>query len=448
MVRPLLLALLLSVLSTTLFAQDEPEPTAPEERKRLEIGFEAKAHYRWSEELMIPSPFPFGPGQLPPGQTVEFLETVDPGSHVEVSVLSVFLDYAPSPAIAAHAKVDLIDLYDRNPTSTDKKVDVDEVWVRFGKEAEPARLPEKSGLYAKIGKMGKFERQDDRHLESYGLMATAFNRFEDTGIEVGVDLGRHFYVKGSLTQGNPVFFRDPNALAGDNGTPELLEPNPDPALGNGFPILYDAEVEDLDIDGDLETGIGVGVRFGDAAGRRGFEAMAWGYERQLAETVDLEGTFYGGDLDLLLGPANLFPLPVENDDKEDVGANVWLYWGGFTLFAQVVDQDLGGLERSGFEVETSWRFELPLKWSAGGQQLFTYIAPAVRFSQLDPEIAGHPLYPAPSVRWDWDKLDIGVRIGILSGFDLTLEWIDNTFVAGGRDRSNDEALVTLRFGRR
>ena len=41
-----------------------------------------------------------------------------------------------------------------------------------------------------------------------------------------MDLGRHVYVKVSATQGNPVFIRDPNALAGDNGTPVFRRPNP------------------------------------------------------------------------------------------------------------------------------------------------------------------------------------------------------------------------------
>ena len=235
---------------------------------RFSWSLEGKAHYRDSEDRRIAVPFPFAPDMLPPGATQGFAATVDPGDHLELSTFSLYLDAEWSPALAAHAKLDFIDLYDRNPTSSDQKFDVDEAWVRFGRESEPAVVPERPGVYLKIGKMAKFERQDDRHLESYGLVSTAFNRFEDTGLELGADLGRHLYVKGTLTQGNPLFLRDPNALAGDNGTPELRRANPDPALGSGIPILYDAEVEDFDADGEMEVGAGLG---GALVRRRGSE---------------------------------------------------------------------------------------------------------------------------------------------------------------------------------
>src|SRR5690606_12302853 len=138
-----------------------------------------------------------------------FLTTVDPGGSLEVAAVTLFADAVWGDALDGRVKVDLIDLHDRNPTSTDRKVDVDEAWIRFGRESEPGMPPERPGVYVKVGKFGKQERQDDRHLESYGLAATAFNRFEDLGLELGVDLGRHAYLKASYTQGNPVFMRDP-----------------------------------------------------------------------------------------------------------------------------------------------------------------------------------------------------------------------------------------------
>jgi len=411
-------------------------------------GFEAKAHYRNSESFRFASPFPFPPEFLPPGESRGFLETVNAGEHFEVSVLTILLDARWGEGIATHAKVDFIDLYDRNPTSSDKKVDVDELWIRFGPDPQEHRG---SSLYGKVGKFAHFERQNDRHLESYGLVSTAFNRFEDQGVELGASFGRHLYVRFSATQGNPLFLRDPNALAGDNGTPELdpaVHANPNPALKSGIVILYDAEVEDLDVDGDLELGYGLGFRFGDRD-ELGWsvDLLGWSYERTLAETVDLEGTFYGGDLDLLLGPGNAFPLPVRGDEKSEVGGNLWIYAGGFAFFAQYVDQEIAGMPRTGYEAEASWRFELPLVWAVGGRQLFPSIQPAVRFSRLEPEFdGGSPAFPAPSVRWEWEKLDYGVRLGIVQGVDLTIEYADNTMtLANGRDVSNDELLTTLRW---
>jgi len=232
-------------------------------------SFEAKGHYRDSSALRFASPFPFPPDFLPPGATRIFLETVDAGEHVELSAVTLFAGARWGEGVEARLKLDAVDRYDRNPTSSDREWDVDELWVRFGHD--PATSPDRLGLYAKLGKFPHFERQNDRHLESYGLVSTAFNRFEDQGLEIGLDLGRHLYLRASATQGNPVFFRDPNALAGDNGTPELdpvANPKPNPRLKSGFPILYDAEVEDPDFGGDLELAFALGLRFGEPGSGR------------------------------------------------------------------------------------------------------------------------------------------------------------------------------------
>lgn len=414
----------------------------------IDWGFEAKVHLRDSEQFRQPNPFPFPPEFLPPGETRGFLETVNEGQHLEVSTLTLLLDARWGENLAAHGKVDFVDLYDRNPTSSDKKVDVDELWIRFG--SDPGSVPEGFGLSAKVGKFPHFERQNDRHLESYGLAATAFNRFEDTGVEIAAELGGHFYLRASATQGNPLFLRDPNALAGDNGTPDAdprVHPNPDPALKNGFPILYDAEVEDLDVDGDLELGGGLGFRFGDPDTGAAIDLLVWTYRRQLAETVDLEGTFYGGDLDLLDGPFPPFGLPISGDDKEEVGANLRFDWRGLALFGQYVDQEVAGLDRTGIEIEAAWTFELPLAWAVGGRQLFPSIQPALRYSELDPDFDGPSAqFPAPSMRWEWVKLDYGVRLAIVQGVDVTAEFADNTMtLANGAEISADELLLTLRW---
>jgi hypothetical protein len=424
-------------------------------RPKLDFGFEAKANFRHSELNRFAVPYGFKPVQLPVGETRGFEETVNPGSHFELSTVTLFVDATWGDGLTAHGKFDFIDLYDRNPTSTDHNVDVDEAWLRFGIEPAPATLPARGGVYLKLGKFPKFERQDDRHLESYGLVSTAFNRMEDEGAELGVNLGRHVYLKASATAGNPVFLRDPNALAGDNGTPALLRPNPNPELKSGVVILYDAEVEDFDADGNLEIGAGVGTRFADEEGRNGLDVLAWGYRRKLARTVSLNGSFYGGDIDILNGPEDDTPIPgLHGDRKEEVGGNVWLYLGGFSFFGQYVDQKLAGLPRKGLEGEVAWRFDLPLVWTIGDRQLFTFVAPAVRYSKLDNGFGNPPFNPvtrtggtpSPSFSWDWTKIDAGLRLGIFQGVDATVEYADNRFIlATGAKRNNNELLATLRW---
>ena len=428
-----------------LRAQTADDPAA-EPRWRVRFGLEAKANYRDSQENRFPVPFTFRPEELPVGQTRGFEETVDAGRHYEFSNLALLGTLACGDLFTAHVKVDLIDLHDRNPTSTGQKVDVDEAWIRLGREVRTATLAPKSGVYVKLGKIAKFERQNDRHLESYGLVSTAFNRFEETGGEVGVHVGRHFYVKARAAAGNPVFLRDPNALAGDNGTPDLLRPHPDPDLKSGVPILYNAHFANFNLDGKLETGAGIGWRFADEGGRNGLDLLAWGNRRKLADTVRIHGTFYGGDLDILsAGPNATFAIT--NDEKREVGGNVWLYLGGFSFFGQYVDQDLAGLPREGFEGEASWRFDLPLVWAVGGRQLFTYVTPAVRWSRLDDHFRNPKQTPSPSFSWDWDKVDSGLRLGLWEGIDLTVEYAANEFIlATGAKRHNDEFLTTLRWG--
>jgi hypothetical protein len=440
-----LFAGLLIVVGTASGSAEEPETLAQPRPSRLRV--ELKTHFRSSDDVAFPVNFPFPPEQLPPGQDRAMLETVEAGDHFEASALTLEWSGDWRPWLATNLKIDLRDLHDRNPTSTDEEWDIDEAWIRFGREAEPAVLAERSGAYLKLGKLPAFERQDDRHLESYGLAATAFNRMEDIGAEIGLDLGRHLFLKSSFTHGNPVFLRDPGALAGDNGTPVFMTPFPDPELKNGVPIPYDADVaiDEADFE-NPELGVGLGLRFADELGTRGIELFAFTRERDLAPTVELDGTFYGGDLDLLRGPFDLFPFPITHDGKEERGANLWIYAAGFSLFGQYVDQDLAGLDRTGAELELAWRFDLPLVAAAGGRQLFPSIAPAVRYSELDPEFSAPPVTPSPSFAWNWVKVDAGLRFGLLGRTDLTLEYTTNTVtLASGAEVDFDEVLATLRL---
>ncbi len=162
--------------------------------------------------------------------------------------------------------------------------------------------------------------------------------------------------------------------------------------------------------------------------------------------MELEGTFYGGDLDLLNGPFDLFPYATRGDEKKETGANVWVYYGGLSFFGQYVDQEIAGLPRTGLEGELAWRFDLPLWLSIGDRQLFTFVAPAVRYSELDNDFRNPPRTPSPSLAWDWNKLDAGLRVGIIPGADLTVEYADHEFTLGnGAKRENNEFLTTFRW---
>lgn len=436
-------------LASSATAQDgAPPPAASDEATtpspHLKWGVEVKAAFRDSEDFSFP--FNFRPDPASPLVLPLNLRTVDPGGNLELPGAMLFLDANWGEALLGHLKVDFVDLYDRNPTSTDHKVDVDEAWLRLGRESDPGRLPERAGVYVKVGKLPKFERQDDRHLESYGLVSTAFNRFEDVGVELGVDLGRYLYLKGSYTRGNPVFLRDPNALAGDNGTEANLADPPHPALHSGVPIIYDAEVEEAGSGGHEETGAGLGLRLSNEDGSRRADLLAYGYQRTLAPRVEMEGSRYGGDLDLLDAPFGTFP-GLDGDDKKEAGANLWLYLDGLSFFGQYVDQDIAGLGRKGYEGELAWRFELPLFASLAGQQLFPSLAPSFRYSKLEPDFVNPPpgRTPAPSFAWEWEKTDAGIRIGIVPGTDLTIEQAHNRFLTARGWKTYDELLTTLRW---
>lgn len=424
------------------------------EEPGLRFGFEVKAHWRDSEATRLPIPpglFQFPPIFLPVGQDVGFLETVEEGSHAELSNISLWLEGSWARRWSGRLKVDFIDRYERNPTSSGDEIDIDEAWIRWGDEVLPGELGEhRFNGYAKLGKFAKFERQNDRHLESYGLLSTAFNRLEDVGLELGFDLWRRLYLKASYTQGNPLFIRDVNALAGENGPPERefgspnFVPNAVPDLKSGFPILYDTDVDDIAFD-DPEVGLGLGLRLGGDDSPWSLDLLAFAYDRDLADEVDLPGTFYGGDLDLLFGPFNSTPLPLTDREKHEKGANLWFYAGSFSAFAQYVDQEIGGLPRDGFEIELAYAFELPYFAAAGGRQMFSYIAPAIRYSEIDNDFALQP-FPAPSIFWDWEKTDIGLRLGLIEQLlDLTAEWSDNEFIRAGRAESADEFLLTVRW---
>ncbi len=423
---------------TTPSAASEPEAERQDGFK-LRISGELKVHGRWSEEDRFPLAFPFPPEFVPVGQPNVALETVSPGASLEVSRALVNLDIDMPRGISGHVQVGVLNLYDRNPTSTDHTVDVREAWVSFGTKRGSLEPLPGSSLYALVGKAPKLERQPFRRLESYGLVSTAFNRFNDLQLQVGGSIGTRVYFAAQLSAGNPIFMRDPNALAGDNGTD--MPPDPDPKLNSGFPILYHAEVEELESDDRFEYGGALGLRFLSADQGRGVDVMGFYYKTRLSEGASLRGTFYEGDLDILDGAGGL-SLPISGDDREEYGVNLDARIGGLSLFGQLVKEEAAGLPRLGIEVEAGYRVALGDLADPG--DLFPAIQPAVRWSRLDNDFSAPRGFVAPSFAWDWDKLDLGLRVTIIRKLDLTREYSFHD-IAASREILHDEALATLRL---
>ncbi len=429
------------LLSTSIFALGISVFSLSAFSQSLDLRFEAKANFRDSQQAKFPSGFPFRAIDLPEGETSAFIETVDEGSHGEISLISVAGKWQFSDAWQLRFKVDAIDLYDRNPTSTDNKIDLDAFILRYGQRVGAMRIPSQNNFYAQVGKFKKFEQQRERRTESYGVVSTAFNRFEDSGLEAGFDLPSGFYGRISYTTGNPVFMRDANALAGDNGIEDFRVPpnaNPDPDLNSGIVMLYDAEIEDFDLSSEPETGIGLGYRWNSANQSQKLDVLAYHYQRDLAQTRELTGTFYGGDLDLFdlseFPGADGIRLPFDGNKKTESGLNAWYSAGDFALFAQYVRQEVASLDREGFEIELSYVFDFPIT-----------ITPVIRFSQLDNNFAGHPQFPTPSLPWDWRKVDYAVNFDLSDNLRLIVEYADNEVELANRWESQDELLITLRW---
>jgi hypothetical protein len=433
------LALVLTLAARLALAAQEPEEEPFEEPQDIQfrISGEVKANVRWSEDDSFGRPA-FPPDFVPQGRDQVALRTVSPGPSIEVSKATVFFDVDFPRSVAARVKIDFIDLYDRNPTSSDHNVDVDEAYLRFGRKYESLEPIAGSHLYALFGKAPKFERQLFRRLESYGLVQTAFNRFNDLQLQLGGSFGEHVYFRAQVSNGNPTFFRDPNALAGDNGV--VPPPNPDIVFDPGFPIFYHAEVEEVAFDDNFEGGFGAGVRYASDDQRRGIDVLGFYYRTTLSEAAKLHGTFYEGDLDILNGAG--VSLAISGDERKEWGFNVDGQYGGLGIFFQYVDEEAASLPRTGVEIEAGYDWVLGDRGDP--KAIFTVVQPVVRYSRLDNGFNAPPGFVAPSVVWDWTKIDAGARVTILQNIDLTVEYSFHDIEAS-QQIDHDEFLTTLRF---
>ncbi len=408
------LALLALLFSGRVVAQEKdkvetPPPVAvqPEE---FHFGGEIKAGYRWSEALESPI-------FTPAFQVRGLMRTPDSGSSFEIQHLAVSGEGEVTSGVFAKFEVRFLDLYNRNPISTDDKVFVRQAFVRFGEKPEVLSDEPGSKFYALFGMAPRFSKQTTRHLETYGLWGTAVGRFEQPQLEIGASLGPHFYARAMVGSGNPLFLRDTNVLAGDNLSD--APSNPKATYELGFPILSDANVGELNVKGHAETGFGLGGRWGGSESSR-LDVLAWYFGRRLADSARFRGTDYLGELSVLRGAG--FPIPTTGDKRHEWGVNVQGKTRGLRLFGQWVDQDLAGAGRYGVEAEVAYIFRLSGLFLVGESPFGNWIQPTFRFSWTHNQFTIPVAYPRLSVGWPWKKYDFGLRVGLVRNVDLTAEY--------------------------
>jgi hypothetical protein len=403
-------------------------------------------HFRSSDAVESPVAFPF-PASFHPGNdpTIPILlRTVSAHPSFEISTATLRGEGEVTSSVSVKVEVHFLDLYNRNPTSADDRILVREAWIAFGRRDEPLRaIGDGATAYVLVGMAPRFSKQVVRRMESYGLWGTAVGRFEQPQLQAGGTFARHVYWRAMVGNGNPLFIRDPNALAGDNGTPERVPGNVNPIYQSGFPILYDAKPQDLNPSGRFEWGAGLGLRAGGE--ETALDVLGWYFTRRLEDAARIRGTFYSGDLRLLRG--NGVPAPFSGDRKREAGLNVEGRWRGGRLFAQYVDQDIAGLPRRGVEAELAWRFSLAGLFLVGESPVGNWVQPVVRVSSIDNRFTLPRTFVVPSAGWDWKKYDFGLRVGVVRDVDLTAEYARNVARrANGTKVNPDELLLTLRAG--
>jgi hypothetical protein len=421
-------------------AADGPPAEQPAEGLALpgasfRLRGEIKANFRHSVDLVYPYNSSLGP---------LVMETVSPGSSFEISTVNLIAEGDLSDGISAKIEVHVLDLYNRNPTSSDDRIALREAWVRFGRKFDAWKPIPGPSLYVEVGKFPRFSKQVDRSLESYGLWGTAVGRFEEVGLEAGGTVGKHLYWRAQAVNGNPLFLRDPNALAGDNGTDETQPGSTTPPIYNsGFPIPYDAKAADVNFGDRFQVGGGLGFRLVSEDGTNGVDVLAWGFRRRLQESVPIRGSSYHGDVDLLEGvppPA----VTLDGRTKWEAGGNLRVRLGPLRIFGQYVYQDIAGLSRRGVEVEAGWRIPLNGLFALGDSPVLNWLQPDVRYSELRNNFAMPPLHVAPEFAWDWKKLDFGLRLGIVRGVDVTAEYSRDYMWTRRGWLHPDEFSVTVR----
>jgi hypothetical protein len=423
----------------------EPSPAAPEP---FQLRAELKLDGRHSTLVQTRTFTPRGPNPVrfvPTG----FQRTADAGGALELQNVALVGQGDLGLGVSAKVEVHILDLYNRNPTSSDDRVFVRDAWLRFGRKADTLATTRDSRLYVLAGMAPRFSKPTVRALESYGMWATAVGRFEMPQVQVGGSVAGPLYWRAQVGKGNPLYYRDTNVLAGDNGAIGPGTTADAKAYETGFPIFYDAKADDLDTHGHVEWGVGLGLRplrehGSDATGA---DLLGWYFRRSLGDKVALRGTTELGDLELLRGRG--FPLPFSGRDKWEAGLNVALRHGRWRLDGQLVRQSIASLVRQGFDAELGAVFSLPGLFLVGETPVGNWIRPVLRVSIIANDFDAPLEYPALSVDWDWRKYDLGLRFGLVRDVDLTVEYSRHDMIVPKVGTLHpDEFLVTLRMGLR
>jgi hypothetical protein len=444
------LASLLMLSVSQAIAQDAPVAPAadtaePEKRPSFRIGGEAKIGIRNSgaEEWRIPINFPAS--FILPGEDGVYMRTPSKGASLEIQNVALIGEGALTDGVDAKIQIHFYDLYNRNPTSSDDRVFIREAWIRIGHAFDKLEPISGTSGYLLVGQAPRFHKPLTRRLESYGLWTNAVGRFENPQIQLGGTFGTHVYWRASIGNGNPLFIRDVNALAGDNGTPERMPNSKVPSVyESGFAILYDAKAQDLNPNGRFEWGFGGG--YAVSRDTWALDVLGWAFGRDLAEEAHLRGTYYEGDLGIFGNAIATFGPPFGGNDKIERGVNVDLLVDRVRVFGQYVDQEIAGLPRRGYEVEAAYRIPLNGLFLVGETPVINWLQPVIRVSHIDNRFALPANYTAPAIGWDWTKIDLGFRLGVSDHTDVTLEYSVNRAKASDRTVKPNELLATFRVG--
>jgi hypothetical protein len=178
-------------------------------------------------------------------------------------------------------------------------------------------------------------------------------------------------------------------------------------------------------------------------GASGIDVLAWGFRRELQDSVAIRGSYYSGDIGLIDGvpPPE---VPLDGRTKWEVGGNVTVRLGGLRFYGQYVHQDIAGLVRTGFEAEAGWRLPLNGLFAWGDSPVLNWLQPDVRYSEIRNAFVMPVGHVAPQLAWDWEKLDFGLRLGIIRGLDFTAEYSRNWMKTYRGWLHPDELTITLR----